>query len=151
YSQVKGEAGSLVNGSSGPSPRSSVNRVSDQSIAFGNTMYNTENIVRSVTAELTSRFSPRLSNQFLATYSRIQDTRTSPSSIFPMVDIWENGTNYMSFGYELFTYGNDVLNNNYNFINNLTYLADKHTITAGLSFESQKFGNQYIRMGTSYY
>ncbi len=154
FSQVKGEAGSLVNGSSGPNPRSSVNRVSDQSIAFSKTMYNTENIVRSFTAELNSRFSSRLSNQFLATYSRIQDTRTSPSEIFPMVDIWDgtaNPTNYMTFGYELFTYGNDVLNNNLNFINNLTYLANKHTFTAGASFESQKFGNQYIRLGTSYY
>lgn len=154
YSEVKGEAGSLVNGSSGPSPRSSVNRVSDQSMAFSNTMYKTENIVKSVTTELNSRFSAKLSNQFLATYSRIQDTRKSPSDIFPMVDIWDGtgaSSNYMSFGYELFTFGNDVLNNNYNFINNLTYLADKHTITAGLSYESQKFGNQYIRLGTSYY
>src|SRR5690606_21207978 len=33
----------------------------------------------------------------------------------------------------------------------LTYLAGKHTLTGGLTFESQKFGNQYIRMGTSYY
>ncbi|QCR25229.1 cell envelope biogenesis protein OmpA [Pontibacter sp. SGAir0037] len=154
YNQVKGESGSLVNGSSGPSPRSTVNRVSDQSIAFENTMYFTENIVRSASAELNSTFSSRLSNQFLATYSRIQDTRTSPSEIFPMVDIWDGsatGTNYMTFGYELFTYGNDVLNNNYSFINNLTYLAGKHTLTAGASYESQKFGNQYIRLGTSYY
>jgi len=155
YNQVKGEAASLVNGSSGPSPRSTVNnRVSDQSIAFEKTMYNTENVVRSASAELNSTFSSRISNQFLATYSRIQDTRTSPSEIFPMVDIWDGtgaNSNYMTFGYELFTYGNDVLNNNYSFIDNLTYLAGKHTITAGASFESQKFGNQYIRLGTSYY
>ncbi|WP_026236538.1 TonB-dependent receptor [Pontibacter roseus] len=155
YNQVVGEAGSLVNGSSGPSPRSSVNRVSDQSMAFSKTMYDTENIVRSASAELNSTFSSRLSNQFLATYSRIQDTRTSPSEIFPMVDIWDGdrnrNSNYMSFGYELFTFGNDVLNNNYSITNNLTYLAGKHTITGGATFESQKFGNQYIRMGTSYY
>ncbi|WP_368411162.1 TonB-dependent receptor [Pontibacter coccineus] len=151
YNQVKGEAGSLVNGSSGPSPRSTVNRVSDQSMAFAKTMYDTENIVRSASAELNSTFSSRLSNQLLATYSRIQDTRKSPSEIFPMVDIWNGGTNYMTFGYELFTFGNDVLNNNYSITNNLTYLAGKHTITGGATFESQKFGNQYIRLGTSYY
>ena len=155
YNQVKGESGSLVNGTSGPNPRSTTApRVSDQSMAFEKTMYFTENIVRSVSAELNSTLSSRLSNQFLATYSRIQDTRTSPSEIFPMVDIWDGsptGTNYMSFGYELFTFGNDVLNDNYSFINNLTYLTGKHTITAGASYESQKFGNQYIRLGTSYY
>jgi len=166
YNQVKGQSNSLVNGSSGPSPRSSVNRVSDQSIAFSKTMYGTENIVRSFSAELNSTLTSRLSNQLLATYSRIQDTRTSPSEIFPMVDIWDgnrgttgpNGAtnpvgtnNYMTFGYELFTFGNDVLNNNYSITNNLTYLAGKHTITGGATFESQKFGNQYIRLGTSYY
>lgn len=154
YNQVKGEAASLVNGSSGPYPRSSNNRVSDQSIAFSKTMYNTENIVRSASLELNSTFSPRISNQLLATFSRIQDTRTSPSEIFPMVDIWDGtgaNSNYMTFGYELFTYGNDVLNDNYSIVNNLTYLAGKHNITAGASFESQKFGNQYIRLGTSYY
>jgi len=154
YSQLNSESPSLVNGSSGPNPRSTINRVSAQSIAFEKTMYNTEDIVRSVTAEFNSNFTSRLSNQLIGTYTRIQSKRSSPSEIFPMVDIWDGsatGTNYMSLGYELFTYGNDVLNDNFSFTDNLTYLAGKHTLTGGASFESQKFGNQYIRLGTSYY
>ncbi len=163
YNQAIGEQGSLVNGASGPQPRSgggnnsAFNRVSQNSIAFSKTMYNTEDVVRSGSLELNSTLNSRLSNQLLATYSRIQQTRTSPSELFPMVDIGD-GTggnsayfNYMTFGYELFSFGNDVLNNNYSVTNNLTYLAGKHTLTGGLTFESQKFGNQYIRMGTSYY
>src|SRR5690606_38320686 len=83
YNQAIGEQGSLVNGASGPNPRSgggnnaAWNRVSQNSIAFSKTMYNTEDIVRSGSLELNSTLSSRLSNQLLATYSRIQQTRTS--------------------------------------------------------------------------
>ena len=161
YNQVEGVSSSLANGNSGPNPRSPVSafRVSQNSITFEKGNYTTNNIVQSLTAELNSKFSNIMSNQFLATYSRIQDTRKSPSEPFPFVDIWDGGrstsgnpeTNYMSFGYELFTYNNDVVNDNYSFVNNLTYLLGKHTITGGLSFDVQKFGNNYVRLGTSYY
>jgi len=166
YNQSSNTLPSLVNGNSGPNPRSVANRVSQSSMAFSGTMYNTANTVKSVSLELNSIFTPKLSNQFLATYSRIRAKRSSPSSEFPFVDIgdgtgtgdWKSGftgtaayNNYMSFGYELFTYGNDVLNDNYIFTDNLTYVEGKHTITGGVSFETQKFGNQYLREGTSYY
>jgi hypothetical protein len=157
YNQVISENPSLVNGNSGPQPRSGINRVSDQSIAFSKTMYSTKNIVRSATLELNSRLGTKWNNQLLGTFSRIQTTRSSPSEIFPMIDIGDgtgtssNYVNYITAGYELFTYGNDVLNNNFSVINNLTYTTGKHTMTFGASFEMQKFGNQYLRMGTSYY
>src|SRR5690606_23800023 len=131
----------VANGNSGPYPRSTVNRVSQNSIAFENANYAFKNVVRSFTAELNSNFNSRLSNKFLATYSRIQDTRSTPSShLFPFVDIWDgnvggNGpvgtNNYISFGTELFSHLNDVVNDNFSFINNLTYNAGKHTITGG--------------------
>ncbi len=158
YNQVESSSPSLVNGNSGPYPRSTTaNRVSQLSMAFANTMYTQKNIVRSVTAELNSTITNKLSNQFLATYSRIQSVRTSPSSEFPMIDIGDgtgtntNYVNYMTAGYELFTYGNDVLNDNINITNNLTYVTGKHNFTGGVSFEYQSFGNQYLRSGTSYY
>lgn len=157
YNQVIGISNQLANGRSGPSPRSPFNRVSENSMTFENGNYGFENSVRSVTAELNSYISPKVSNQLLATYSRIQDKRTSPSDqIFPFVDIWDAGrgdgdANYMSFGTELFTFNNDVINNNYSIINNLTYVEGKHTITAGVAFEVQNFGNSFTRSGTSYY
>lgn len=163
YNQVVGVSDQIANGNSGPYPRSpsGFNRVSQNSITFQNGNFGFENTVRSVSGELTSNFTSSLSNQFLATYTRIQDKRTTPSNqLFPFVDIWDGGTgagrgdgnaNYMSFGTELFSYNNDVINDNYSFINNLTYTSGKHTFTGGLAFEIQKFGNSYTRMGTSYY
>jgi hypothetical protein len=159
YNQVEGVANSLANSNSGPRPRSVTNRVSSNSITFEKGNYSTHNIVKSLTAELNSTLSRSFSNQFLATYSRIQDTRKSPGEIFPFVDIWDGArsgsgdpeTNYMSFGYELFTYKNDIINDNYSFVNNVTYLIGRHTISGGISFDVQKFGNSYVRLGTSYY
>jgi hypothetical protein len=159
YNQVIGISNQLANGSSGPSPRttSDANRVSQNSMAFENSNYGFENSVRSLTAELNSTLSSQVSNQFLFTYSKIQDLRTTPSGqLFPMIDIWDGGRgdgnkNYITAGTELFSYKNDVINDNFSFTNNLTYVNGKHTVTAGAAFEIQKFGNSYTRMGTSYY
>lgn len=161
YNVLRGESMQLANGNSGPRPRSNFNRVSENSMAFENGNYSLENIVRSFTAELNSNFNAALSNKFLFTYSKIQDKRGTPSSsLFPFVDIWDgnigaNGptgtNNYMSFGTELFSYNNDVVNDNFSFINNLTYNTGKHSITGGAAFEVQKYGNSYVRMGTGYY
>jgi hypothetical protein len=60
-----------------------------------------------------------ISNQFLATWSKLDDIRSSNSSEFPFIDILDGGQksvdgkadadgtdNYMALGYELFTYNN---------------------------------------------
>lgn len=170
YNQVVGTSPQTTNATSGPRPRTPFPagaRVGPNSIAFENSNYGFENTVRSITAELNSYFSAKVSNQFLATYSKIQDTRTTPGSEFPFVDIWDGGDmvddgngnlvkdpgsmNYMSFGTELFSYNNDVVNDNLSFINNLTYTEGRHSFTVGAAFELQKFGNSFVRLGTSYY
>jgi len=161
YNVLRGESMQGANNNSGPYPRSSAFRISDQSMVFENANYSFENIVRSFTAELNSTFSSDLSNKFLFTYSKIQDKRKTPSNqLFPFVDIWDgnvgsNGAvgtnNYMSFGTELFSYLNDVKNDNISFTNNLTYTVGKHTFTGGAAFDIQKFGNSYTRNGTGYY
>lgn len=155
YNILDGSSMQVANGNSGPQPRSTWNRVSENAMTFENGNYAFANKVQSFTAELNSTFNSAVSNKFLFTYSKIQDTRTTPSSnLFPFVDIWDGsatGGNYISFGTELFSYLNDVINDNLSFTNNLTYNTGKHTFTGGLAYELQKFGNSYTRMGTGYY
>lgn len=149
----------LTNGTSGAHPRANNNysRVSQNAISFENSMYFDANKVRSGTLELNSRFSNNISNQFLATYSKIQSGRSSPSVEFPFIDIGDGlGTtstwqNYISAGYELFTYNNAVVNDNYIITNNVNISSGRHQIVAGASFEMQQFKNNYMRNGTSYY
>lgn len=128
-------------------------RYGTQSMAFFNSNYGIKHTVRTYSAELNSRFSSRLSNQFLFTITRNRDTRVSPGgTFFPTVDIFNgSGQNYISLGTDPFTANNDVINNVTSILDNLTYYAGKHTITAGISYEYQKLGNMFMPGAASYY
>jgi len=152
YNMVNSTNNQTVNGTSAPNPRASSNRLSKDAMSFENSNYGFLNTVSSWAAELNSNLGSGLSNQFLATYTKIQDTRSSESTPFPFIDIWDgSGNNYMSAGYELFSYNNDVKNNVANVTDNITYNYGAHKLTAGLSFEYQTFANAFMRYGTSYY
>ncbi len=152
YNDVVGISDQQTNFNSGPPNNTRASgRISSSSLAFSNAFYGFKNTVRSMTGELNSSFSPKISNKFLASYTFIQDTRTSDSDIFPFVDIWEDDDQYMSFGYELFTFNNDVTNKTLTITNNTTFNLNSHTVTAGVSFDRLFFRNSYIREGTSYY
>ena len=134
--------------------RSAYARTSLYSMAFANSMYSMNNKVHSFSLDLNSRLSDNLSNQFLATFSKLDDVRDSESSEFPFIDILD-GTNtttqYMSLGYELFTHNNAVHNTIFNVKNDLTYYMGNHKIIGGISYEYQMADNQYMRNGTGYY
>lgn len=133
------------------------NRSSETSFPFSYNMYSQKNNVMSFAAELNSRFSDKISNQFIATYTNIDDQRGSQSDIFPHIDIMTGNLstgNYVPFtslGYELFTYNNGVTNKVINVADNLTYYAGDHKITAGVNWERQSASNSYMRNGTGYY
>ncbi|MCI1720101.1 MAG: carboxypeptidase regulatory-like domain-containing protein [Bacteroidales bacterium] len=149
YNEVVGTSDQLTNANSAPSPRGS-GRSSIYSVSFGNSWYGFKNTVRSITGELDSHWG-KFSNQLLGSYTMIEDKRTSDSGVFPFVDIYKGGDQYMSFGYELFTYGNDVKNNTLSVKDNLSINLGDHNLTFGASFDRLYFKNVYIREGTSYY
>ena len=126
-------------------------RMSQYSMSYANSMYAMDNLVHTVSLDLNSRFSENLSNQFLATFSKLDDVRASDSSEFPFIDITRDGNNYMALGYELFTWNNAVHNTIWNIKDDVTYYLGEHKITAGATFEHQMADNQYMRNGTGYY
>lgn len=144
--------------------RASGSRMSQYSMSFANSMYAIDNLVNSWTVDLNSRFTDNLSNQFLFTYSKLDDTRYTDSSEFPFIDILDGGqksvdgtadadgtNNYMALGYELFTWNNAVHNTVWNIKDDVTYYLGKHKIIAGLNYEHQMADNAYQRNGTGYY
>ena len=131
-------------------------RVSQNSFSFAKSMYAMDNLVHSFSLDLNSRLADNLSNQFLATFSKLDDVRASESSEFPFIDITMtdadgNRDNYMALGYELFTWNNAVHNTVWNVRDDVTFLWKTHKFMAGLSFEHQMADNQYMRNGTGYY
>ncbi len=134
--------------------RSAYGRASLYSMVFANSMYSMNNLVHSVSLDLNSRLTDNLSNQFLATFSKLDDVRGTNSQEFPFIDIQDGtGTNtqYMSLGYELFTLNNGVHNNVLNIKDDLIYYAGNHKLTMGLNYEYQMADNSYMRNGTGYY
>ena len=155
YNDVKTAADVAVNANSAPNPRGAA-RNSVSSIAFNNSNYTMDNVVRSITGELNSIVSSKISNKLLVSYTHIADERGSAlngtdGENFPFVDIYKDGQQYMSFGYELFTKHNAVTNNIANITNNMSFYLGSHTVTAGLSFDYLYFKNSYLRYANGYY
>ena len=134
-------------------------RMSQKSMSYANAMYSMQNLVNTWSLDLNSRLTDNLSNQFLATFSKLDDIRGTNSEEFPFIDILDGdlmedgvGTNnYMALGYELFTWNNAVHNTVANVKDDLTWYLGKHKITGGINFEYQMADNQYMRNGTGYY
>ncbi|MBR1705201.1 MAG: TonB-dependent receptor [Bacteroidales bacterium] len=126
-------------------------RTSQYAMSYANAMYSMQNIVHTASVDLNSRISDNLSNQFLATFSKLDDIRGSKSSEFPFIDITEDDDNYIALGYELFTWNNAVHNTVANVKDDLTYYFGAHKLTGGISYEYQMADDQYMRNGTGYY
>ena len=134
--------------------RSAYGRTSLYSMSYANSMYSMNNLVHTASLDLNSKISDRLSNQFLATFSKLDDVRGTNSDEFPFIDIQDgsgNNVQYMSLGYELFTKNNAVHNTVVNIKDDLTYYYGNHKIMGGVSYEYQMADNAYMRNGTGYY
>jgi len=152
YNYSKTDDDQLLNGRSAPNPRSASNRWSNNSMSYENSNYANTNQLSTYAFELKSNFNSKLSNQLIVTYTNANDPkRSSGSSIFPFIDIKKGGDAYISAGYELFSFGNNVQNNTLTINENVTYSTGKHVITAGVSYEKIYVKNQFLRYGTSYY
>ncbi len=161
YNYTKNQSWRPTNGNSNNAGyrNRNMDRISQYSMAFSNSIYSMDNIVNSVSLDLNSRISDKISNQFLTTYSSIKDIRGSNSEPFPFIDIMYDDNSgapqpvepYISAGYELFTWNNGVNNNIFNIIDNITFSLSNHKITAGISYEHQMANNSYMRNGTGYY
>jgi outer membrane receptor protein involved in Fe transport len=149
---VPNGGGFSVVGATGSLTRLPNNRFGLRSMSFANSNLGFKDVVRSGALELNSSFSKKVSNQLVATFTKIKATRTSPSKLFPSIDFFNNdGQNYMSAGYDPFTYNNDVYNDVFNITDNVSYYLGKHTITGGVSYEKQTVGNMFMSASNSYY
>ena len=156
YNYTLNQGWNSTNGSSmDGGSRSGYSRFSQYGMAYANSLYSMDNLVSTISLDLNSRLSENLSNQFLATYSKLDDMRGTNSEDFPFIDIRNDDGGavlpYIALGYELFTWNNGVHNTNINIKDDLTYYAGNHKFTAGVNYEYQMADNSYMRNGTGYY
>jgi outer membrane receptor protein involved in Fe transport len=164
YSELIANSTSLPSQSGGINGASSLNpsiitygpKFSPTAMAFGNTIYNITDKVRSGSFELKSNFHGKFANQLLATITKINTDKSHPGAQFPFADIagFTAGSknNYLSFGNEPFNGNyNVVVNDIYTATDNFNYFAGKHTLTAGVTYEFQKVGNGFMAGNQGYY
>lgn len=135
------------------------------SLAFSNSAYEINNNIYGIIAQLNSRYSNKVSNEITFGYTANRDFRAVKGGDFPMVDIQDGSSpltaiptsatstvptaqanqslNYISFGNDPFTPNNLLNTDTWQFSDNLTIYSGKHTISAGLSYESFTFTNGF--------
>ncbi|KAA9332249.1 TonB-dependent receptor [Hymenobacter busanensis] len=150
YSQTNSKRPAFPNGTSTSLPFSG-SRQDLNAMFYQNSGYNEESNFYSLAGELNSTFGSNMGNTFRATYTKQNDPRSSESSIFPFVDILQDGSPFTSFGYELFSYGNlrDVAIKS--FKDDFTWNKGIHNVTLGAQIDLSETKNGFQRYGTSYY
>ncbi len=171
YSEMVGDDDRLMSnsvpngGSAGVNTWTAGSRFGTNAMSFANSQYSFHDQLRSASIEMNSNWKGKFSNQFIATATKIQTTRSTPGGVFPFIDIMGDPTksgvastyaggakqNYMSAGQENFSNANDVKNDIYNITENFNYYAGKHTFTLGGTYEYQYVGNMFMPAAQSYY
>jgi outer membrane receptor protein involved in Fe transport len=103
-------------------------------------------------AELNTVIGSTMSNSLIFGYNNSDESRsTRVGTFFPFVDILNQGQVYTSFGYEPFTPNNELRYNEFQLQNNFNKFADRHSWTAGFSFERYNSENVFFPGAQSVY
>jgi hypothetical protein len=158
YSQVEGgEPNPLSNSVTGTGLTNVANasRTDNNALWFKNSNYFQGANFYSFATELNSNWG-KVSNVLRGTYTYQNDSRTTESQVFPLVDIMSNTgftqpVPYTSFGYEPFSFGNLRKVKVYSIVDNFSWTTNKHSWTVGGQFEQSETINGFQRFATSYY
>jgi hypothetical protein len=128
------------------------NRQAMDAMWYQNSGYYQQNNFSSWSGELNSTlFGGKVLNTLRGTYSYQNEPRSTEGKLFPFVDILQAGIPYVSFGTELFSYGNlrQVATTTFN--DDVTWSWGKNNMTAGINYEHDNTKNGFMRFGSSFY
>lgn len=158
YTQSNTDDDEQVNNSSRPTGIASFSNgrrgAKNSGMSYQNTNFVNNTKVKSGVLELNSTITKKISNQLLGSYTDNKPTRIPPS-IVPFVDIMKAGdpnSVYISFGTDLFSYQNFIVDKAINVSDNITFNLGKHTLLVGGSYEHMEFENSFTSgAGGGYY
>jgi hypothetical protein len=128
------------------------NRQNMDAMWYKNSGYFQESNFSSLSAELNSTFGGgKFMNTLRGTYSYQDEPRSTTGKLFPFVDILLAGSPYVSFGTELFSYGNLRQVSTITVNDDFTFALGINNFTAGVQYETDKTKNGFMRFGSSYY
>lgn len=113
-------------------------------LLFHNYGYTKRSVTNTMVAELNSRLSNSLSNEFRVSYSGIRDKRSHPGAAFPSVQIDLGGSRRIKAGVDPYSGANELDQDIFSLTNNLTWTKGNHTFTFGTHNELFKMRNLFI-------
>jgi outer membrane receptor protein involved in Fe transport len=118
---------------------------SNTALPFESANYTQNNTTNSTVLELNSTFKNNMSNNLILTRTTVRDFRASQTGTrpFPLIDIENGGTTYMSAGFEPFSPNNKLDQDLYQLTNNLSIFSGSHVYTIGTHNEFYKFVNGF--------
>jgi len=106
--------------------------------------YRINNDLKIYIAELNTRLSNKASNKIQLGYTQERDFRSPhASAAFPLVDILNSNNIYTTFGYEPYTYNNNLFMDSYQFTDIFTFYKGGHEITLGTQDSYKKYQNAF--------
>jgi hypothetical protein len=120
-------------------------------LSFQNSNYQILENIRSGVGEWNSIIGGSMSNNLIIGHAYQDESRASRGTVFPLVDIWEGGQQYTSFGSEPFTPNNELRYKTFQLQDNFTKFANKHSLTFGVSLERYESENVFFPGSQSAY
>ncbi|MDP4712305.1 MAG: carboxypeptidase regulatory-like domain-containing protein [Saprospiraceae bacterium] len=114
------------------------------SLSYQNSNYIINDDIQSIVGEWNSIISNKISNNLIINYTTNNEDRGTYGSFFPLIEIQQNGRNYISTGFEPFTPNNRLSYQTFQIADNLSIYLKKHTVTAGFNFERLSFENVFF-------
>ncbi len=121
---------------------------------YSGSEYTFNDKTNSILAQLNSTFSPILSNELIAGYTSIRDTRVVPGPVFPMIEVKDpslpNGGMLVA-GTEQFSGANALSQDIGELTDNLSLSLGSHLLTFGTHDELFGFNNLFLRVFYGFY
>lgn len=104
-------------------------------LSFQNSNYQILEDIRSGIGEWNAVIGSTMANSFQSGYTYQDESRASRGTVFPLVDIFQGGTAYTTFGFEPFTFQNELRYSTFQLQDNFTKFTTQHSLTFGVYAE----------------
>ncbi len=145
YSQHKSITDAPISNSNSVGNGNRTLRSDGLSMAFENSGYQIQDNTKSIVGELNSTFGSKMSNSLIVSVNLQNEDRVYKTpTVFPTIDILNNGTTYMSVGMDPFTPANLLNYTTRQITDNFRLYLGKNTFTLGASFERFTSNNSFF-------